>query len=412
MPRCPVCQTRSSKAERCVICGWDVQPLSFVTGLIPEVADKEAVRLDWAKRLWSKMQSSQAQLRQLQNQIEELHDRENYLQAQLDQATQEAAILSQDLDQLPKRQLFEPQPEFLPPYLELDRVIPSFEVLPTKPLLLEPFTFETITLTAEGARVEQQTATSLKESLNSDIHLEMVYVPAGQFWMGSEETELGRDLHESPRHRVTIAPFLMSRFPITQAQWKAIAALPKVQRSISLYPAHFEGDDRPVEQVSWCDAIEFCARLVQMTGQPYRLPSEAEWEYACRAGTTTPFHFGETISAELANYDGNYTYGSGVAGGYHQETIPVTAEHSTNGFGLAQMHGNVWEWCADAWHDTYEGAPEDGTVWEEEDVTYRVLRGGAWYCLPELCRSAQRHWNQPDMAGSGIGFRVVCSVPI
>lgn len=407
MPRCPVCQTRASnKAERCEICGWDVQPLSFVTGLIPEVADKEAIRLEWAKQLWTKMQSSQAQLRQLQNQIEELSDREKYLQAELEQA---ADLDRAQVDRFPEPQLLESRTEFLP-YLELDRTPAVFDLLSTKPLLLEPFTFETITLTPEGARIEQRTATSLKESLDSDVHLEMVYIPAGQFLMGSEETELGRDLHESPQHLVTIAPFLMSRFPITQAQWKAIAALPKIQRSISLYPAHFEGDDRPVEQVSWCDAIEFCARLVQLTGQPYRLPSEAEWEYACRAGTTTPFHFGETISSELANYDGNYTYGAGVAGAYHQGTIPV-AEHSTNSFGLAEMHGNVWEWCADAWHDTYEGAPEDGTVWEDEDVTYRVLRGGAWYCLPELCRSAQRHWNQPDMAGSGIGFRVVCSVP-
>lgn len=407
MLRCPVCQTRdpSSQTERCPVCGWTVQPLSLVTGLIPEVVDRETVRLEWAKQLWRKVNSTQDQLEQLQAQIAELHDREQQLQAQLEQAIQEA-------DRFPEPQLFEQHRESLQelPYLEIDRSVPSFEVLPTKPLLLEPFTFETTTLEPEGARIEQRTATSIKEPLEGGVHLEMVHIPAGQFWMGSEETELGRDLHESPRHLVTIAPFLMSRFPITQAQWKAIAALPKVQRSLSLYPANFEGDDRPVEQVSWCDAIEFCARLVQITGQSYRLPSEAEWEYACRAGTTTPFHFGETISSELANYDGNYTYGAGVAGIYRQETSPVSAEHSTNGFGLAEMHGNVWEWCADAWHDTYEGAPEDGSVWEEGEVAYRVLRGGAWYCLPELCRSAQRHWNQPDMAGSGIGFRVVCSI--
>lgn len=227
--------------------------------------------------------------------------------------------------------------------------------------------------------------------------------------MGSPETECGRDLHESPRHWVNIAPFALSRFLITQAQWKAIAALPKIKHALNLYPSDFEGDDRPVEQVSWYDAIEFCARLTHKTGQSYRLPSEAEWEYACRAGTTTAFHFGNTIASDLANYDANYIYGAGTSGLYRQHTTPRLS--IANAFGLSDMHGNLWEWCADAWHDTYHGAPDDGSVWQgDDDVTYRVLRGGAWYCLPELCRSAQRHWNQPNMAGSGIGFRVVCGV--
>jgi formylglycine-generating enzyme required for sulfatase activity len=261
---------------------------------------------------------------------------------------------------------------------------------------------------AEGRETQQHQAFCFEEDLDEGICLEMVTIPGGYFEMGSPETEGGRDLHESPLHFVNISPFALSRFLITQAQWKAIAALPKIKRALNLYPSDFEGDDRPVEQISWYDAIEFCARLSHKTGQAYRLPSEAEWEYACRAGTTTPFHFGETITSDLANYDGNYTYRSGTAGVYRQGTTPRIS--IANPFGLSDMHGNLWEWCADAWHDTYEGAPTDGSVWEaEEGATYRVLRGGAWYCLPELCRSAQRHWNQPDLAGSGIGFRVVCA---
>ncbi|KAM3108612.1 formylglycine-generating enzyme family protein [Phormidesmis sp. 146-33] len=231
--------------------------------------------------------------------------------------------------------------------------------------------------------------------------------------MGSPDTEAERDRNESPHHKVIVAPCAMGKFPVTQAQWRVVAALPKINRSLSLCPSNFEGDDRPVEQVSWYDAIEFCDRLSAHTGHLYHLPSEAEWEYACRAGTTTPFYFGDTISPDQANFDGNYTYGNGLSGAYRQETTAIGTFQTPNAFGFYDLHGNVWEWCADHWHENYEGAPLNGQPWEDEDGgTYRILRGGAWYCLPGLCRSAQRHWNQPDTGGSGIGFRVARSLQV
>ncbi len=249
------------------------------------------------------------------------------------------------------------------------------------------------------------------EDLGNGVILEVVNLPGGTFWMGSPSSEEGRDANEGPQHQVTILPFSMGKFPVTQAQWRAIAVLPRVNRYLDPDSSNFKGTDRPVEQVSWYDAVEFCARLAKVTGRDYRLPSEAEWEYACRAGTITPFHFGETITPDLANYDGNYPYGSGLKGLYRKQTTPVGSFQVANAFGLYDMHGNVWEWCADPWHKNYLLAPSDGSVWENScDGNYRLLRSGLWYCLPKLCRAAQRHWEQPDNGGSGIGFRVACSL--
>ncbi len=442
MPHCAVCQTRytAHKTERCPQCGWDVQALSFVAGMIPEVAQKEAIRLEWAKQLWSKAKLCQDRSRQIQIQLEAAKDRENRLHSELaevrdreqrlhSQISQQKAEFTEALQQREpliaalKTELIQ-APQICCEERQLERRLepPSVniqapEILAPKPSNLlffapprssKPFYFESVVIRAEGRETTQHQASYFEQALDESIGLEMVTIPAGWFEMGSPEAECGRDIHESPQHRVSLPSFALSRFLITQAQWKAIAALPKIKRPLNLYPADFEGEDRPVEQISWYDAIEFCARLTYKTGHAYRLPSEAEWEYACRAGTTTPFHWGETIASDLANYDGNYTYGSGTPGLYRQGTTPMMS--IANPFGLSDMHGNLWEWCADAWHDTYAGAPTDGSVWEaEEGTAYRVLRGGAWYCLPELCRSAQRHWNQPDLAGSGIGFRVVCA---
>jgi formylglycine-generating enzyme required for sulfatase activity len=304
-----------------------------------------------------------------------------------------------------------------PVHLAPERVIPASPPTWVPPgLTLQEFCFDLVTIQDQELERLQHHAYSFIQPLDTGIDLEMVLVPGGSFWMGSPESELERDRSESPQHEVTIAPFCLSRFPITQSQWSAVASFPKMKRSLSLYPSSFEGSHRPVEQVSWYDAIEFCDRLTEYAGLLYRLPSEAEWEYACRAGTTTPFHFGDTILPDLANYDGNYSYGAKATyaidqpGSYRQETMPIGLFQTANAFGFADMHGNIWEWCADPWHENYQGAPTDGRVWlSDEGATYQVLRGGAWYCLPGLCRSAQRHWNQPDLGGSGIGFRVVCA---
>nr|WP_302183359.1 formylglycine-generating enzyme family protein [Planktothrix agardhii] len=326
----------------------------------------------------------------------------------------------------------------------------------------------------------------------------MVYIPGGTFLMGSPEGEGDDD--EYPQHQVTVPPFFMAKYPITQAQWKAVANWPKIQRDLDPDCSEFKdtpptppyqggalgvspqppltskppptppykggasetsgsppyqggarggsnrppletgasetsssppyqggargGSHRPVENVKWYDAVEFCARLLQCTGRPYRLPSEAQWEYACRAGTTTPFYFGETLTSDLANYDGTETYAEEPKGIYRQETTPV-GQFPPNAFGLYDLHGNVWEWCADPWHENYEGAPTQGEVWDEQnkndnryqiysvenlvnllsDERYHCLRGGSWFIYPVVCRSASRGRYSPDDV-LNLGFRV------
>jgi formylglycine-generating enzyme required for sulfatase activity len=251
------------------------------------------------------------------------------------------------------------------------------------------------------------------ETLPDQSSLELVAIPGGSFMMGSPKGELERSENESPQHEVTLAPFLMGRYPITQAQWRAVASLPQVERELDPNPSNFKGDSRPVEQVNWFEAMEFCARLSAHSQRPYTLPSEAQWEYACRAGTTSPFHFGETITPELANYDGNYTYADGPKGEYRQQTTPVDQFGVANAWGLAEMHGNVWEWCLDHYHDSYAGAPRDGSAWvdaEAEEDKNRIRRGGSWVVNPWSCRCAYRFNCYPDFRFDFNGFRVV-SVP-
>ncbi|MBD2562429.1 SUMF1/EgtB/PvdO family nonheme iron enzyme [Nostoc linckia FACHB-391] len=221
--------------------------------------------------------------------------------------------------------------------------------------------------------------------------LEIVPIRGGKFLMGSPENEPERIDWESPQHLVTIQPFFMGRYPVTQSQWAVVAGLKKINIDLNPEPSHFKGANRPVEQVSWDDAIEFCARLSNKTGKTYRLPSEAEWEYACRAGTTTPFYFGETITTDLANYNGNYTYGAGSKGEYRLQTTDV-GKFSPNSFGLFDMHGNIWEWCQDDWHENYNKAPADGSPWMSGN-DHRLLRGGSWFNIPGSCCSASRFSN-------------------
>jgi formylglycine-generating enzyme required for sulfatase activity len=260
------------------------------------------------------------------------------------------------------------------------------------------------------------------EDLGDKIGLDMVLIPAGSFEMGSPEDELERMDWEGPPHTLTVPTFFMGRTPITQAQWRQVVKLPKVKADLKPSPSNFKGDNRPVEQVSWNDATEFCARLSRYTNREYRLPSEAEWEYACRAGTTTAFHFGETIDVEVANYQaqdkkiGDTTYpgkyGRGKFGEYRKQTTPV-GSFPPNQFGLHDMHGNVWEWCMDDWHDNYKGAPNDGSAWlkNAETASNKVLRGGSWDLNPRDCRSAIRSNGSRDVRGFNVGFRVICCAP-
>jgi formylglycine-generating enzyme required for sulfatase activity len=268
--------------------------------------------------------------------------------------------------------------------------------------------------------------------------LSLLWIPPGRFWMGSPATEPERSDSEGPQHLVQLQGFFMSQTPITQAQWREVAGWkegPGEQwdRELKLDPSRFQSkgekankvvrllegesinDQYPVENVNWWDAMEFCHRLSKRTGRTYTLPSEAQWEYACRAGTTTPFHFGDMISPELANYDGNYAYADGPKGIYRAQTTHL-GMIPANAWGLHDMHGNVWEWCLDEWHESYEGAPTDGRAWvdaaeaekSKESVKTKLLRGGSWIFSHWDCRSAYRYHLIPDDAFYGVGFRVVC----
>jgi len=266
-------------------------------------------------------------------------------------------------------------------------------------LALQTFQFEIVTVDAQGKITDRppSQAKFLTEYLGNGISLEMVEIPGGKFAMGSPKGEKEQYPDEVPQHTVTIQPFFIGKFAVTQEQYQVITGK---------NPSNFKGAKRPVESVSWDLAIAFCDQLSQKTGKMYRLPTEAEWEYACRAGTTTPFNFGETMTTEIANYEGNYTYGSAPKGQYRRQTTDVSS-FPPNAFGLYDMHGNVWEWCQDTYHADYKGAPTDGSAWINENDHRRILRGGSWFGTPRLCRSALRNRIARDFRYSFVGFRVV-----
>lgn len=288
------------------------------------------------------------------------------------------------------------------------------------PSNLQVFEFKTPTVNRRGKIIKQDTklAQYYTEDLGNDITLDLVAIPGGKFLMGSPPDEKNGHEDERPQHEVNVPPFFIGKYCITQAQWRALAKREdlKVERNLTIDPSKFKRDERPVESLSWYDAVEFCARLSKLTQKEYRLPTEAEWEYACRAGTTTPFYFGETITGELANYDATNTFADEPTGEYRGETTPV-GQFPPNTFGLYDLHGQVWEWCADDWHDSYDGAPTDGSAWletkkndgDDNDNQYPVLRGGSWGGNPSLCRSAYRNtFNRRDNVDGNFGFRVVC----
>jgi formylglycine-generating enzyme required for sulfatase activity len=233
------------------------------------------------------------------------------------------------------------------------------------------------------------------ENLGKGVILEMVAIPGGKFLMGSPEGE-GND-REKPQHQVTIQPFYMGKYPVTQAQWEMVSRLPEVKIDLRSKPSHFKGANLPVENVSWHDAREFCARLSKATGKLYRLPSEAEWEYACRANTTTPYYFGNTITTDLVNHNNKYGQTTDVG------------KFPPNAFGLYDMHGNVWEWCEDSWHKNYMTAPNNGNALTSQSDNKRMLRGGQWYLNPSYCRSASRSYNNGDRRNKDNSFRLVVS---
>jgi formylglycine-generating enzyme required for sulfatase activity len=301
--------------------------------------------------------------------------------------------------------------EFLPDFPPLESLEYESAVIEIQ----EVFEFETATITRHNdnwvIQRRQGEAQGYVEPLNDGLGLEMLAIPSGTFLMGAPEGEPESRDNERPQHEVTVPAFFMGRYPVTQAQWRVVAGYPVVERNLNPDPSDFQGNDLPVEQISWLDAIEFCQRLSNQTGQLYRLPSEAEWEYACRAGTQTPFYFGETLTPELANYDGNHTYNDGPKGVYRESTTPV-GTFPANAWGLCDMHANVWEWCQDDWHNNYESRSEDVYAWLDESSTNnrKVLRGGSWNNSPRNCRSVVRYGDITDICPRNFSFRLCCSV--
>jgi formylglycine-generating enzyme required for sulfatase activity len=258
--------------------------------------------------------------------------------------------------------------------------------------------FETVTINVQGEVVTRTShrAEGFAEDLGQGVALEMVALPGGSFQMGSREGQGYDDEH--PLHFVRVPAFLIGRFTVTQEQWAAVMSWAP--------PYRCPGPRRPTDRVTWDAANEFCRRLEDRTGRAYRLPSEAEWEYACRAGSTTPFHYGVTLATDLANYVGDHIFAAEPAGVYRHCSTEV-GSFPPNEFGLYDMHGNVWEWCRDAWHDDYNGAPTDGSAWAQRGVRRFVLRGGSWHEPPGNCRSAVRLGLDASDGDDLMGFRVV-----
>ena len=292
---------------------------------------------------------------------------------------------------------------------------------------LQTFSFDTVTLDNSGNVIENDTKSAeyFTETLANGVELIMVKIPAGRFLMGSPESEDKRDNDESPQHWVDIEEFYLGKFTVTQAQWEAVMDSSPWQE----YDEKFWGENKPVIGVSWNDAKEFCKKLSQETRKTYNLPSEAQWEYACRAVIShqssvisenitkeewnqkynQPFHFGETITPDYVNYDGNYPYSNASEGVYRGKTVDVDYFQYGNNFGLYQMHGNVWEWCEDNYHNNYNNAPNNGNIWlnkSEENV--RILRGGSWFNYSWDSRSAFRDRFNSDNHNINVGFRVFC----
>jgi len=233
------------------------------------------------------------------------------------------------------------------------------------------------------------------KNFTNAIGMKFVWIPSGEFMMGSSNQEKGRGDDEHHRKVTLTKGFYLGIHTVTQGEWLAVTGS---------NPSHFKGDKNlPVENVSWNDCQDFCKKLREKDKKPYRLPTEAEWEYACRAGTATPYHFGATLSDDLANYNARFTYGKGMAGVFREKTTPV-GSFKANAWGLFDMHGNVWQWCND-WHGGYSAKEVIDPQGPKSSKT-RVLRGGSWGSHPIFCRSANRNFSDPENRTEYYGVRV------
>ncbi|MGM3305701.1 SUMF1/EgtB/PvdO family nonheme iron enzyme [Anabaena sp. WFMT] len=275
---------------------------------------------------------------------------------------------------------------------------------------------EVVTVNNFGTIIQRQQhiARYFIEDLGNGVNLEMAAIPAGSFMMGSPKDELQRTDSEYIQHQVSIQAFYIGKYTVTQEQWERVAELPNIDIDLNPRPSGFSGKKRPVECVSWLDAQEFCARLSKYTDKKYRLPTEAEWEYACKAGTNTPFYFGETITTDLVNYCGKYMYNNTCTGGVDRKETTDVGNFLPNAFGLYDMHGNIWEWCEDAWTDDYKSMPKDESTYVDnsnliDQSNFKLARGGSWYGLPSCCCSAFRNYGRLYSRFYFNGFRLVVS---
>ena len=255
---------------------------------------------------------------------------------------------------------------------------------------------------AEKAPNQEKAVASPKGEFTNSIGIEFANIPAGKFLMGSPETEKER-IQDETQHEVTLTQgFRMGVHEVTQAQYELV---------MGQNPSHFKGATLPVEEVSYKDALAFCQKLSDLpaekvAGRKYRLPTEAEWEYACRAGTSTPFHFGNELNGTQANCNGYSCYGTSQKGPFLGKTSPV-GSYPANAWGLYDMHGNVWEWCADRYGNYPEGPVTDPSG--SKGGSYCVYRGGSWICVAADCRSANRPGSDPSDRNCGYGFRLALS---
>lgn len=292
----------------------------------------------------------------------------------------------------------------------------SLEVVPK----IESFEFETVTIKEKKklfnfvGGVEKQVVTKQNkffvEYLGEGVNLEMVFIPSGSFLMGSASTDTHKEKDETPPYRINVFSYYLSKYPITQLQWRIVSSFPKVNRLLKTNPSSFKGDNLPVEKISWYDAQEFCLRLSAYTKRKYHLPSEAQWEYACRGGTTTTYSFGDIITPEFANYNPQKNPQDKKEVKYDRKTTPVDT-FSPNPYGLYDFHGNVWEWCEDHYSSNYAHKPKDASALTMKmGNPPRVVRGGSWSLNADYCRSAKRSSYSPDSSYNFVGFRVVCDL--
>ncbi|MDA0362426.1 MAG: formylglycine-generating enzyme family protein [Proteobacteria bacterium] len=271
------------------------------------------------------------------------------------------------------------------------------------------FSFQKLSNQGKVEKKKDGTAYSFIESIRGSTDLEMVFIPSGDFTMGyinSDQNLL------SLNREISIIPFFLGKHQVTQSQWRAVASLPKVSCNLDLDPSYLKGDNRPVEKISWHEAIEFCQRLSLYSSRQYRLPSEAEWEYACRAGTKTMFSCGEVLNQSVANYSDEKNYINSGKGGFADKTTNVMS-FPPNAFGLYDMHGNVREWCFDHWHDNYQGAPLDNSAWVTGGRdSLKVLRGGSYISKMQDCCSMSRQKDLAIKKNHLNGFRVALSLPL